>query len=133
MLPSNCANRFLSIVWYVMPTTWHTNFLMESSKPMILLHRSPIVTTLSQNIWKSHCSKISAKYIIWLIESSCIWNIIFQLELLWIPTRGQKQVITIFSLSRHLHRTKSVCGRFVMALSKIWQVMSTLKRAGLSW
>lgn len=41
--------------------------------------------------------------------------------------------LTSFSLSRHLHSTKSVCGRLVNALSSIWQVISMFIRCGFNW
>jgi len=137
--PSSCAKRLLSIVWNVIPTTWHTNFLIESWKPTILSQNSDIDNTRSQKCWKSHRSKMSPRYMIWLMGSSDIcknWHnkyihlklIINNSYLYHCPIR-----LTSFSLRRHLHSTKSVCGRFVKAFNNIWHVISMLNRCGFNW
>lgn len=109
--PSNCASNPFSIVWNVIPTTWHTNFLIESWNPTILSQSSDMDNTLSQKFWKSHRSKMSPRYMIWLMGLSDI----------------------SFSLSKHLHSTKSVCGRLVKAFNSIWHVISILNRCGFNW
>lgn len=59
--PRSWAKCFCSMDWNVIPTTWQTNFLIESKKPVIFWVNSGVVLILAQNSWKSHCSKMSAK------------------------------------------------------------------------
>lgn len=115
VLPSISPNRRIkysrAIVWNVMPMTWHTYLRIESKNPFTLTTKSGVDKIFDQNNSKSHFSKISAKMMISLIVSSSI----------------------CCGSNKHLHNTKSVCGKLVSAFNKIKLVTSKFSKCGLNW
>lgn len=59
--PNSFASNDASIVWKVIPTTWQTNFRIESLNPTIFEHNPDIFKTSSQNFWNSQHSNKLAK------------------------------------------------------------------------